>query len=181
MNSTAVIRRLHQHRAWANHRLLDAAETLSDQQLRQAFPIGQGSLWKTLLHLYAAEYVWLDALLGKEQSLAPGDVAGKLPGNQEGENPIAMLAELRRRWTELDARYEEYLIKLTDAELDDKVNKVRTSGERFVFRRADILIHICTHAHYTIAQANNMLRHAGAVTIPDPMVITLARSEPAIG
>ena len=176
-----MIRRLHQHRTWANHRLLDAADTLSDEQLRRVFPIGQGSIWKTLLHLYAAEYVWLDALEGRAQSLAPGDVAGKLPGNQEGDNPITTLAELRRRWTELDARYEEYLNKLTDAELDDKVNKVRTSGERFVFRRADILIHICTHAHYTIAQANNMLRHAGAESIPDPMMITLARSEPGIG
>ncbi len=181
MNSTAVIRRLHQHRAWANYRLLDAAGPLSDEQLRRAFPIGQGSLWKTLLHLYAAEYVWLDALLGHEQSLAPGDMAGKLPGNQEGDNPIASLAELRSRWSELDNRYEEYLDKLTDQQLDDKVNKVRTSGERFVFRRADILIHVCTHAHYTVAQANNMLRHAGAESIPDPMVITLARSEPAIG
>ena len=181
MNSTAVIRRLHQHRAWVNHRLLDAAETLSDEQLRQAFPIGQGSLWKTLLHLYAAEYVWLDALLGHAQSLAPGDMAGKLPGNQQGDNPIASLAELRSRWSELDNRYEEYLDKLTDQQLDDKVNKVRTSGECFVFRRADILIHVCTHAHYTVAQANNMLRHAGAESIPDPMVITLARSEPAIG
>jgi uncharacterized damage-inducible protein DinB len=167
MNSTAVIRRLHQHRAWANHRLLDAAETLSDEQLRQAFPIGQGSLWKTLLHLYAAEYVWLDALEGHERSLAPGDVAGKLPGNQEGENPITSLAELRQRWTELDERYGEYLSRLTDQQLDDKVNKVRTSGECFVFRRADILIHVCMHAHYTVAQANNMLRHAGAESISD--------------
>jgi uncharacterized damage-inducible protein DinB len=181
MNSTAVIRRLHQHRAWANHRLLDAAETLSDEQLRQTFPIGQGSIWKTLLHLYAAEYVWLDALSGKPESLAPGDVAGKLPGNQEGENAITSLADLRQRWSELDERYERYMQTLTDEQLDDKVNKVRTSGERFVFRRADILLHICTHAHYTIAQANNMLRHAGAASIPDPMVITLARSEPAIG
>jgi uncharacterized damage-inducible protein DinB len=181
MNSTTVIRRLHQHRAWANHRLLDAADALSDEQLRQSFPVGQGSLWKTLLHLYAAEYVWLEALRGKPESLAPGDVAGKLPGNQEGEHSIPSLAQLRQHWAELDARYEAYLNTLTDAALDDQVNKVRTSGERFVFRRSDVLLHICTHAHYTIAQANNMLRHAGAASIPDPMVITLARSEPAIG
>jgi uncharacterized damage-inducible protein DinB len=181
MNAITVVRRLHQHRSWANHRLLDAAESLSDEQLQQSFSIGQGSIWKTLLHLYAAEYVWLDALEGHEQSLAPGDVAGKLPGNQEGDNPITSLTELRQRWTELDKRYEAYLDKLTDEQLDDKVNKVRTSGERFVFRRADILLHICTHAHYTVAQANNMLRHAGAESIPDPMLISLARSEPPIG
>ncbi len=149
--------------------------------MRREFPIGQGSLWKTLCHLYAAEYVWLDALQGKDQSLAPGDVAGKLPGNQEGENAVKTLAELGTRWAELDGRWQAYLESLTNEQLDDVIYKVRSTGGRYAFRRADILVHVCTHAHYTVAQANNMLRHAGATSIPDPMMITLVRSEPPLG
>lgn len=108
-------------------------------------------------------------------------MAGKLPGNQEGQNPITSLADLRTRWAELDEHWRQYLNRLTDEQLDDTVYKVRTSGERFAFRRADVLIHVCTHAHYTVAQANNMLRHVGSPALPDPMLITLARSEPPIG
>ncbi len=78
MNAVELIRRLHQHRAWVNRNLLAAAAELSDGQLRSPFPIGQGSVWKSLLHLHAAEYVWLEALLGNEAFVVPGDLPGKL-------------------------------------------------------------------------------------------------------
>ncbi|HEV8606080.1 MAG TPA: DinB family protein [Tepidisphaeraceae bacterium] len=81
-NAVKLIHRLHQHRAWANAKLLDAAEALSAEQLQRSFSIGQGSIWKSLLHLYAAEFVWLEALEGNAEPLLPGDLPGKLPGNQ---------------------------------------------------------------------------------------------------
>ncbi len=177
MRGEDLVRRLHQHRSWANRLLLDAAEQLTDDQLRQSFRIGQGSVWKSLVHLWAAEYVWLDALGGKPQTLAPGDVAGKLPGNQEGEGALAGLPELVTAWSELDARWDSYLTSLTAAQLDDVVHKESSRGGRYAFRRADVLLHVCTHAHYTIAQVINMLRQLGVDPLPDPMLITLARSE----
>lgn len=181
MNAVEVVRRLHQHRQWVNHLLVEAAEKLSDEQLRRSFAIGQGSIWKSLAHLYAAEYVWLEALHGKPGSIAPGDASGKLPGNQEGPDAARSLTELKTRWSELDARWQRYLDELAPQRLDDVVYKLRSSGGRFAFRRADILLHVCTHAHYTVAQVINMLRHAGVESLPDPMLITLARSEPEIG
>ena len=93
MNALDLVRRLHDHRAWANRRLLEAAGSLSGEQLRQPFSIGQGSIWKSLLHLYAAEYVWLATLEGDPAPLVPGDLPGKIPGNQEGQGGIASLAQ----------------------------------------------------------------------------------------
>ena len=61
MDAVALIRRLHQHRAWVNEKLLASAARLDDARLRRPYPIGQGSVWNTLLHRYAAEYVWLEA------------------------------------------------------------------------------------------------------------------------
>jgi uncharacterized damage-inducible protein DinB len=55
MNVIEMLQRLLGHRAWVNRNLLDAAIRLSDEQLKAAFPIGQGSIWKSLLHLYGAE------------------------------------------------------------------------------------------------------------------------------
>ena len=95
MSAIELLQRLHQHRAWVNGNLLSAAATLSDEQLRSPFPIGQGSVWKSLLHLYAAEHVWLEALNGNEAFLVPGDLPGKLPGNQLGEGGIAGLLRSR--------------------------------------------------------------------------------------
>ena len=47
MNAIELLKRLHQHRAWVNGNLLNAAATFSDEQLRSAFQIGQGSIWKS--------------------------------------------------------------------------------------------------------------------------------------
>jgi uncharacterized damage-inducible protein DinB len=177
MNAVELLQRLHQHRAWVNGNLLTAAATLSNDQLRSAFPIGQGSLWKSLLHLYAAEYVWLEALLGNEAFLVPGDLPGKIPGNQQGEGGITGLADLRQKWSSLEQRWVGYLSTLTPTALEEVVYRQSTSAGRFSSRRSDVLLHVCTHAHYTAAQAVNMLRHTGMEKLPETMLISLARHE----
>ena len=178
MTATALIRRLHQHRQWVTLQILASVEPLSESQLRQAFSIGQGSIWKTLTHLYAAEYVWLATLKGNESPLTPGDVSGTLPGNQEGDGAAQSVDELRDRWSELDAQWQDHLSGLTDADLADNVFKVSSlSGKRSATSRSDILLHVCTHAQYTTAQLVNMLRQAGQSNLPDVMLISMARAD----
>jgi uncharacterized damage-inducible protein DinB len=163
-----------------NGNLLAAAALLSEEKLCSPFPIGQGSIWKSLLHLYAAEFVWLGALQGDESPLVQGDLPGKLPGNQEGEGRIAGLDELRQKWLALEDRWIAYLAALEPGALDDLVYKKSTSsglGQRFGARRSDVLLHVCTHAHYTAAQVVNMFRQAGADKLPQAMLIALARQE----
>jgi uncharacterized damage-inducible protein DinB len=178
MNAVELIQRLHRHRAWVNGNLLAAAGDLSDGQLRSPFAIGQGSIWKSLVHLYAAEYVWLEALLGNEDFLVPGDLPGKLPGNQQGEGSVTDLADLRLKWSELEKRWTGYLANMSSAALDEIVYRKSVSlGTRLGTRRSDALLHVCTHAHYTAAQVVNMLRQAGVEKLPETMLISLARHE----
>jgi uncharacterized damage-inducible protein DinB len=177
-NAVAVIRRLHQHRAWVNDNLLAAAGALAGEPLRRQFPIGQGSIWMSLVHLYAAEFVWLEALLGNEDPVARGDLPGRIPGNQLGERPFTTLDELRHAWAQLAARWTSYLEGLTEQSLEEPVYKLVSSTQaRAATRRVDVLLHVCTHAHYTAAQVVNMLRHAGIERMPDTMLISLARQE----
>ena len=177
MNAVELLQRLHQHRTWVNGNPLTGAAALSDEQLRSAFQIGQGSVWKSLLHLYAAENVWLEALLGNEGFLVPGDLPGKIPGNQQGEGGVTGLDDLRQKWSALDRRWVGYLAALTPAALEEVVYRRSSLGQRFGTRRSDVLLHVCTHAHYTAAQVINMLRHAGVEQLPETMLISLARHE----
>jgi uncharacterized damage-inducible protein DinB len=163
-----------------NSNLLTTAASLSDEQLRSPFQIGQGSIWKSLVHLYAAEFVWLEALLGNDDPLIQGDLPGKLPGNQQGVGGITSLDDLREKWIALEKRWSDYLASLTPESLDELVYKKSTSyglGKRFGTRRSDVLLHVCTHAQYTAAQVVNMLRQAGADKLPETMLISLARQE----
>ena len=107
-----LLRRLHQHRAWVNANLLTAAAQLTDEHLRLPFQIGQGSIWKSLVHLYAAEYVWLEALLGDEYLLVQGDLPGENTSNQQGEGGITDLEDLRQKWSALQQRWVDYLAVL---------------------------------------------------------------------
>lgn len=177
MTPLDVIRRLHQHRAWVNQKLLAAAASLDDRQLQQPMAIGQGSVWRSLLHLHAAEYVWLAALEGNEAGVLPGDVPDQLPGNQAGHGGIQSLGELQQRWQALENRWSGYLARLDAASLDELVYRRPARGPRRVTRRLDALLHVCTHAHYTVAQVVNMLRQLGAQELPDPMLISMARQE----
>jgi uncharacterized damage-inducible protein DinB len=177
MDTIDLIKRLHQHRAWVNRNLLAAADKLTEEQLRASFPIGQGSIWKSLLHLYAAEYVWLESLLGTEEGLAPGDLPGKLPGNQLGERPLSTLSELRQNWSALEQRWIDYLAGLKPEAVDETVFRKSASLGRFGSRRSDVLLHVATHAHYTTAQVVNMLRQSGVEKLPDVMLIAMARME----
>jgi uncharacterized damage-inducible protein DinB len=178
MNAVQVLERLHQHRAWVNDNLLTAAAILSHEQLHLEFQMGQGSIWKSLLHLYAAEYVWLETLLGNEQFVVPGDLPGKLPGNQQGEGGVKDLADLQLKWSNLKKRWSEYLANLPPVTLEEIVHRKSTSlGTRLAIRRSDVLLHVCTHAHYTAAQVVNMLRHAGMEKLPETMLISLAWHE----
>ncbi|MBA2117208.1 DinB family protein [Bremerella alba] len=182
MNAVAPILRLHEHRFWVTQNLRDACCQLSPEQLNQPHEIGQGTLWKTLCHLYAAEYVWLAALQGTDDAVAPGDVAGKLPGNQEGEGASTSLAALVERWQILDGLWRAYLDAIAPEDLDKTVFRKSTSsyqGQRIGSTAMDVLLHVATHAHYTTAQAVNMLRHSGLSDMPQSMLITLARSQSA--
>lgn len=178
MNAVDLIHRLHKHRAWGNENLLAAASALSDEQLRREFQIGQGSIWKSLMHLYAAEFVWLEALLGNDDPLVQGDLPGRIPGNQMGEGGLASLDELRQEWAGLQRRWDSYLADLSAQSLDEPVFKFAFStGKRVATRRSDVLLHVCTHAQYTTAQVVNMLRQVGVDKLPETMLISLARRE----
>lgn len=178
MTAIDLLKRLHQHRAWVNGNLLAAAETLSPEQLRALFPMGQGSIWQSLTHLYGAEHVWLECLLGNEEFVVPGDLPGKLPGNQQGEGGIADLASLRQKWIELEKRWTSYLAGLLPEALEGMAYRKSLSlGIRLGIRRGDALLHVCTHAQYTTAQVVNMLRHSGVEKLPETMLLSLVRHE----
>ena len=183
MTAVEILQRTHSHRAWVTRNLLDAAAGLSDGQLRATFPIGQGSVWKSLLHLYAAEYGWLEAALGDDAFVVPGDRPGKLTGNQEAEGGIATLAELREKWATLERRWADHLALLTPESLDEVVYKTSVMlapGQRWETRRSDVLLHVCLHAHYTAAQVVNMLRQNGVTDLPPAMLTVMARQESVV-
>lgn len=180
LGSLDLILRLDEHRRHVNRLLLDAATTLDEDSLHRTFGIGQGSIWKSLTHLYAAEHVWLEALLGDPHATLAGDRPGELPGSQRDGSGIRSLSDLRVQWDELGSRWDVYLAGLATQNLDEAIAKVSTSsghGQKLFTRKADVLLHLSLHAQYTTAQIINMLCRLGISPLPDVMLISLARRQ----
>src|SRR4029453_15706544 len=62
---TSVLTKLFEHNAWANLKLLDFCEHLSDEQLDATAIGGFGSIRDTLQHIVAAEVSYVDRANGK--------------------------------------------------------------------------------------------------------------------
>ncbi len=91
-------------------------------------------------------------------------------------------ADLKEKWSDLGSRWNSFLESHTSESLAELVQKRSTSsgqGRIYSSSRADVLLHVCTHAQYTTAQVVNMLRQLRISSLPDVMLITLARQEAA--
>lgn len=158
---------MHEHRLWVRTRLLAAASALSTEQLHQTFPIGLGSVFASLAHLYGAEFVWNAALRN--------EVGPRFP--QPGDFPD--LAALLRAWSDLDEAWAAELEVLDDAALSRPVTRKNLAGVVFTTSASDVYVHVCTHAFYHTAQIVNMLRQlgadVGATALPETNFIVFAR------
>ncbi len=169
MNGADLLRRMRQHEHWAFIRLLEAARPLTMEQMKQPMQIGAGSLWDTLVHIYAADLIWIEAINGDPDPMSLFDVK------------IATFEELETAWQACDDRWTAFLEDLTELDMARMIEKKSTcagsEGKAIRTPLADVIMHVCLHAQYTTAQATNMLRHLGVSPTPDTMLITMSRIE----
>lgn len=93
------------HNTWATRQLLDACSDLTDEQLQTAAIGTYGSIIATFRHMVRADAGYSTRLIGEPPSWDYRD-ADDAPD----------LAELGRRITEQDDRWERFLIQPFDAE-----------------------------------------------------------------
>jgi uncharacterized damage-inducible protein DinB len=167
-SSVDLLRRLREHQLWVRDKLLAAARNLTPQQLCERFPIGQGTYLATLTHLYAAELVWINAITGADHTGSPFGVS------------FDSIDALSSAWKTLDQSWMAFYGALDEASLSELVRKVPSSGGPITATPlADVLMHLALHSSHTAAQAINMLRQLGVSPLPDPMLISLSRSQHA--
>lgn len=116
---------------WANGRILDACERLTqDEYSRAVTPDpGWGSLRGILVHTMDTEFGWRLNLLGEDASLILG------------EPDFPDLASLIARWEIEKARWHEYLADLSDQSLNEGFGKNPQTGPRIW----QAIMHVVAH------------------------------------
>jgi len=142
--------------AWANHRLLTACASLSQQEFEAKRTGFFPSLQMTLNHIYVIDLFYVDALEG-----------GWLgPKAWENEVPCRSLAELKPAQAEVDKRLIAVCNALTPALLGDTVQVNRDTRVQ-TERRDRLLMHLFQHQIHHRGQVHAML---SATTLEPPQL-----------
>ena len=148
---------------WANERLFDACDLLTDAALDHPFEMGLGSLRPTLAHNVGAMIGWTDVLNRAEPRFRP----------EQSESPMSV-ADIR-------ALHETASTEFRTAVLAGPMDEVLTperGGRSYRFSRGGIATHVVTHSMHHRAQCLNMLRHLGVETQPESSVFQWMLAHP---
>ncbi len=129
-----AIRTLYAYGAWANSRLLVAAEGLSLDQLVAADGGGYGSIRDTLVHVAASEWLFLERWRGRSPA-ALWDPA-----------TFPDIATLSGRWSEVEAETHAFVAGLGEDDLGRVVAYVNLQGETWAYPLWQQLLHQANHA-----------------------------------
>ena len=134
---------------WANAKTVESVETLTGEEY--AKPIGGsfGSVRGTLVHLYGADWVWLERFHGRSPRAMP-----------ESEE-LATLQGLAAKWLEVQDAREAFLATLTTEKLAGPLSYAGFDGKGFTRVLGDALFHVANHGTYHRGQVATLLRQLG--------------------
>src|SRR5216684_9425047 len=141
---------LYDYNAWANRRVLAAAEPLTAEQFLRQTGSSFSSLRDTLAHIYAAEWVWLERFQGRSPAALPD--AAKFPD----------VISLRGRWLEHEARLLAFVRGLTQSDLDREMEYKTLKFGTYCNPLWQSMQHLVNHGTYHRGQVTTLLRQLGA-------------------
>jgi len=152
--------RIYDYLTRARQRVLDAARPLTAEQHAREFPIGPGTLGRTLTHIMICESAYVRRMQGRE--VPPYD---QWPIRDEAPPPFA---ELEAAWAAQADETRAALAAVRDWSAPIEFRRNGEGGRPIIVTAsaADLFTQLALHEVHHRAQAMNMLRHLG-VTLDD--------------
>lgn len=145
--------------SWATTRILEAAATLSPDQLEHDFHTADKSVSGTLVHIFRSERSWLARIEGRSQSFpADGD-------------SFSLLME---QWPGLRASWQSWADSLSDDDCDRVLSYQDMRGITRNDTLAEIILHVVNHSTHHRGQVSGFFRSLG-ITPPVLDAIHYAR------
>ena len=127
-----AIKTIYAYSAWANSRVLDTSKRLPPAQFVP--DNGCGSVRDTLVHIAAAQWLWLQRWQGFSR-----------PALWD-PSEIEDVAALQIRWAEVEAETDRFIASLVDGDLLRTVSYVNFQGETWAYPLWQQLLHQANHA-----------------------------------
>jgi uncharacterized damage-inducible protein DinB len=156
--SPEEIRILYDYNAWANHRSLEAAATLSAEQFVRPLGSSFSSVRDTLGHIWGSEWLWLERFQGRSPASLP-DVA-----------QFCDVIALKSRWQEDEVRVLAFVAGLS-AEVLNNVHEYRTlSFGQYKNPLWQSMQHMVNHGTYHRGQVATMLRQLNVKPLSSDLI-----------
>jgi len=150
MSQLIEILELYEYNRWANGRILDAVSHLTEDQLTQDLGNSFPSVRDTLVHMLAAEWVWLSRWNGVSPT--------RMPANWKESS----YQELTGHWETVEGEQLQFLSGLDEGSLDEVISYRTTAGQPLQSSLSQMLRHVVNHSTYHRGQVVTMLRQLGA-------------------
>lgn len=140
---------LFEYTRWASEKVLESAAPLSSEELLRPIGGSFGSVHATLVHLYGADWVWLERWHGRSPRA--------LPKPEELDSFDA----LRTRWREVQGGQGAFVATMTPARMDETLTYVNFAGQTCTYAFGETMLHVGNHGTYHRGQIATMLRQLG--------------------
>lgn len=143
--------------AWASQRLLDAAAELTEDELNRDFGTSEHSVLGTLVHVFAADRVWLYRLAGGEN---PGFVS-------DADRSFAVL---ENDWPAIHERWRIWAAELTDEAALAPLEYRDMKGNPYCQPVWQLVFHVVNHGTHHRGQVSGFLRAMGKTPPPVDLI-----------
>jgi len=140
---------LYDYNYWANAKILEAAEHVSEAQFIEETKDGHGSLRATLVHLLSAEWIWRSRWQGTS------------PVENLREEDLPTLEALRKRWREEVRQMRWFLAELGEEEVQRVVRYTNTRGQTYAAPLWQMMGHLVNHGTQHRSEAAMILSRLG--------------------
>lgn len=153
------------YNAWANKKMIDVMNGLSDAQSEQEIVSSFPSIKATVIHSWGAEDMWLQRLLLTENPVWKPSVFNGTAG------------EACTAWLDCSQKLIDFVQQQRDdAAFDHVVAYYNLKREHNKTPVREILNHVFNHATYHRGQLVTMLRQVGVTKIPGTDFIAYSRN-----
>ena len=139
--------------AWASQRLMDAAAKLSEEELTRDFKTADKTVLDTLVHVYAADRIWLTRVLAEPRATFVD------PADRD-------LTLLQTEWPALQQRWKLWLRDFKDDDVLRVIEYKDTKGRAYAQPVWQILLHVVNHGTHHRGQVSGFLRAMGQTPPP---------------
>jgi uncharacterized damage-inducible protein DinB len=151
--SADVLRNHLVYTTWASRRLVDAAAQLPADQLTRDFQTANHSVLGTLVHVFAADRIWLARVTG----------AAPTPFVSDADYQLSVL---EKDWPDLHDRWQHWASGLTDAGVQAMLEWKDLKGNSYRQPLWQIMLHVVNHGTHHRGLVSGFLRAMGHTPPP---------------